>query len=133
MIRPAPIYTRSDTLFPYTTLFRSFGLAQGTSPLAGEGLVRRGLDGANTLFGSLSGDGIDLNAIVDALEDERLLTVLAEPNLTAMSGETASFLPGGEYPKPGPPGGGPLPYYSKQLVARPVFTPPVVWSSRTTL
>src|SRR3546814_10282802 len=27
----------------------SFGLAQGTSPLTGEGLVRRGLDGANTL------------------------------------------------------------------------------------
>jgi pilus assembly protein CpaC len=39
-------------------------------------------------------------ATVDALATEGFLTVLAEPNLTAISGQTASFLAGGEYPYP---------------------------------
>jgi pilus assembly protein CpaC len=42
----------------------------------------------------------DVNGIIDALAQDRLITVLAEPNLTAMSGETASFLAGGEFPIP---------------------------------
>jgi pilus assembly protein CpaC len=42
----------------------------------------------------------DLNAIIDALAADQLITVLAEPNLTAQSGETASFLAGGEFPIP---------------------------------
>ena len=37
-------------------------------------------------------------ATVDALSTEGFLTVLAEPNLTAVSGQTASFLAGGEFP-----------------------------------
>jgi pilus assembly protein CpaC len=39
-------------------------------------------------------------AMVDALATEGFLTVLAEPNLTAVSGQTASFLAGGEFPYP---------------------------------
>jgi pilus assembly protein CpaC len=42
----------------------------------------------------------DVNAIIDALAEDRLATILAEPNLTAQSGETASFLAGGEFPVP---------------------------------
>jgi pilus assembly protein CpaC len=38
--------------------------------------------------------------VVDALAADQLITVLAEPNLTAQSGETASFLAGGEFPIP---------------------------------
>jgi pilus assembly protein CpaC len=44
--------------------------------------------------------GSNANAIIDALAQDRLITVLAEPNLTAMSGEAASFLVGGEFPIP---------------------------------
>lgn len=40
----------------------------------------------------------DINAIIDALDTEGMITILAEPNLTAVSGETASFLAGGEFP-----------------------------------
>lgn len=43
---------------------------------------------------------LDLNILIDALADDELVTVLAEPNLTALSGETASFLAGGEFPIP---------------------------------
>jgi len=39
-------------------------------------------------------------ATIDALEQEGFITSLAEPNLTAMSGQTASFLAGGEFPVP---------------------------------
>ena len=40
----------------------------------------------------------DVNAVIDALDTEGLISILAEPNLTAVSGETASFLAGGEFP-----------------------------------
>lgn len=41
---------------------------------------------------------INLSATIQALESEGLATVLAEPVLTTVSGETASFLAGGEFP-----------------------------------
>jgi pilus assembly protein CpaC len=44
--------------------------------------------------------GANINAVIDALAQDNLAHVLAEPNLTAMSGETASFLVGGEFPIP---------------------------------
>ncbi len=47
-----------------------------------------------------SDGNLDINGLIDALAQDRLITVLAEPNLTAMSGETASFLAGGEFPIP---------------------------------
>jgi pilus assembly protein CpaC len=40
------------------------------------------------------------SATISALEQEGLITDLAEPNLVAMSGQTASFLAGGEFPVP---------------------------------
>jgi pilus assembly protein CpaC len=39
-------------------------------------------------------------ATLSALTEEGFITDLAEPNLTAMSGQTASFLAGGEFPVP---------------------------------
>jgi pilus assembly protein CpaC len=44
--------------------------------------------------------GQSTSALVSALEQEGFITSLAEPNLTAMSGQTASFLAGGEFPVP---------------------------------
>jgi pilus assembly protein CpaC len=44
--------------------------------------------------------GYDINAVVDALASDQLISILAEPNLTAQSGEVASFLAGGEFPVP---------------------------------
>lgn len=42
----------------------------------------------------------NVSAMIDALAQEGLITLLAQPNLTALSGETASFLAGGEFPIP---------------------------------
>lgn len=41
-----------------------------------------------------------INAVIDALVQNSLVNVLAEPNLTAKSGETATFMSGGEFPIP---------------------------------
>ena len=48
----------------------------------------------------IPGSGSRLEVILDALGQENLITTLAEPNLTATSGQTASFLAGGEFPVP---------------------------------
>jgi pilus assembly protein CpaC len=71
--------------------------------------------------------------VVDALEDERLLTVLAEPNLTAMSGETASFLAGGEFPIPVPQDGGTISIEYKKFGVSLAFKPTVLSDGRINL
>ncbi|MCI0429144.1 MAG: type II and III secretion system protein family protein [Rhodospirillales bacterium] len=48
---------------------------------------------------STSGD-VSLDLLIEALETKGLVKTLAEPNLIAMSGDTASFLAGGEFPVP---------------------------------
>jgi pilus assembly protein CpaC len=55
---------------------------------------------ANQLGAGVTSGNWDVNGIIDALAADQLITVLAEPNLTALSGETASFLAGGEFPIP---------------------------------
>ncbi len=87
-----------------------FGLRTGAavagtiSPLLPLGLTP--LSGATSApfqlgSGFTSGNKLwDVNAIIDALAGDQLITILAEPNLTALSGETASFLAGGEFPIP---------------------------------
>lgn len=52
----------------------------------------------NLIFSGIGGRAV--NAELDALANEGFVTDLAEPNLTAMSGQTASFLVGGEFPVP---------------------------------
>ncbi|THK33508.1 type II and III secretion system protein family protein [Ensifer sp. MPMI2T] len=70
------------------------------------GLLNRGAGlGSATGSGGTAEIGIDngvvnVGAVLDALAKEHIASVLAEPNLTAMSGETASFLAGGEFPIP---------------------------------
>jgi len=55
-------------------------------------------------LGAASGQGVcqgaNFNGIIDALARDNLAQVLAEPNLTVMSGQPASFQVGGEYPIP---------------------------------
>ncbi len=58
----------------------------------------------NTPFGVLIGrllqGGTTADVMIQALEDKGVARRLAEPNLIAMSGQTASFLAGGEFPFP---------------------------------
>ena len=56
----------------------------------------------SSIFGSITTGNLDLNYAIDALDQEGFLRVLAEPNLTAITGENANFLAGGEFPVPVP-------------------------------
>ncbi len=69
------------------------------------GTVNRVLDALGTGVGTNLGFGgkfLGLNVLsaLDLAEADGLVTTLAQPNLTALSGETASFLAGGEIPLP---------------------------------
>jgi pilus assembly protein CpaC len=53
-----------------------------------------------TVIGHLLQGGTSADAIIQALEERDMARRLAEPNLVALSGDTASFLAGGEIPIP---------------------------------
>jgi pilus assembly protein CpaC len=59
---------------------------------------RLGTEGA-VIFGFNAG-GLEVGILLEALENKGMVRTLAEPNLTALSGQEASFLAGGEYPVP---------------------------------
>ncbi len=63
---------------------------------------------------------------VDALQEDGLVKVLAEPNLITLSGKTASFLAGGEFPIPVPSGDGDITIEFKQFGVGLNFTPTVL-------
>lgn len=92
-----------------------------------------GAAGSHTLTTAGSIRSFDLNAVVDALEDEGLVTVLAEPNLTALSGETASFLAGGEFPILVPDSDGRVTIRFKKFGVSLSFTPTVLGGGRISL
>ena len=52
------------------------------------------------LIGRLVAGGVKTDVLINALEQKGIARSLAEPNLVALSGDTASFLAGGEYPIP---------------------------------
>src|SRR3546814_15981727 len=56
--------------------------------------------GINSIFGSGDIGDASIDALIDALAEDDLITILAEHNLTAVTGETANFLAGGEFPIP---------------------------------
>lgn len=63
------------------------GLLSGTQPFG-------------ALIGRLVDRGVKVDAMISALEQRGVARRLAEPNLVALSGDTASFLAGGEFPFP---------------------------------
>jgi pilus assembly protein CpaC len=70
--------------------------------LVGNGPPRLGaiVDSFGVLQRNFNILGLDITATLDALERKGAVTTLAEPTLVALSGETASFLAGGEFPVP---------------------------------
>lgn len=82
--------------------------------------------GAGRLF------GFDLLGALDAGETVGLVTTLAQPNLTALSGETADFLAGGEFPVPVPDEDGIAIEFKKYGISL-AYTPTVLANGRISL
>jgi pilus assembly protein CpaC len=93
--------------------------------------VRTTLSNGGAATGALqfaTRDG-SLNTMVDFLATQSQATILAEPNLIAMSGETASFLAGGEIPLIVPQSGsaaGTVTIQYKQVGVSLAFTPTII-------
>jgi pilus assembly protein CpaC len=84
-----------------------FGLGQGRdfigNTLNAAGTVNtfdRSSSGDNSILAGYRDGNMSINTMIDALETDGLVSVLAEPNLTTRSGQQASFLAGGEIPIP---------------------------------
>jgi len=82
--------------------------------------------------------GGSIAANLRAMEQSGVLRTLAEPNLTAISGEPAKFLAGGEFPVPGgqtcdPAGGCQVQIQFKQFGVSLEFTPVVLAEGRISL
>ncbi len=92
------------------------------------------LGGLNTTanFGS-SGNLRQLKLNFDAFEQMGLVRILAEPNITAVSGESASFLAGGQFPVPSASGLGTTSVEFKKYGVALGFTPVVLSKGRINL
>ncbi len=104
----------------------AFGLSQ----------TDRVLDATNlpdTFAAGYTGTQGSVNAIIDALAQNQLAVILAEPNLTAQSGETASFLAGGEYPIPIAQENNTISIEYKQYGVSLAFVPTVISPERISL
>ncbi len=109
----------------------ALGVGFTTAP-NGATLVRQGGSGSTLgLAGKLL--GLDLLAAIDLGETTGQVTTLANPNLTALSGETATFLAGGEIPIPIAQGLGAVSVDYKQYGVSLSYTPTVLSDGRISL
>ena len=77
--------------------------------------------------------GLDVLTALDLAEADGYATTLAQPTLTALSGETASFLAGGEIPIPVPQYQGVTTIEYKQYGVSLAFTPTVLGDGRISM
>lgn len=110
----------------------SLGTFVGRDVIDSSSLITRN-GTASSLFAGFNDGQTAIQGIIDALEDEGLITVLAEPNLTALSGETANFLAGGEFPIPVPQEDGAISIEYKEFGVSLTFTPNIVSNNRINL
>ena len=101
-----------------------------TQQIAGPGINSNGgttIGGLGRLF------GLDLLGAMDLSERLGLVTTLSQPNLTALSGETATFLAGGEFPIPIAQGLGQVTVQFREFGVGLAYTPTVLSNGRISL
>lgn len=117
--------TATCTSTSCTVTLPSGGTAPGTA-------VSR-ISPGTTLAGVGQFLGLDIGATLDMAEREGLVTTLSQPNLTALSGETAEFLAGGEFPIPLSQGLGTTTVEYKNYGVSLTYTPTVLSNGRISL
>ena len=104
-------------------------LTQTALPTSGGLLLNSGIAGRF----SPGGGSRSLSYALKALERNGLVRTLAEPNLTAVSGESANFLAGGEFPIPVSEDNGSIGISFKEFGVGLAFTPVVLSEGRISL
>jgi pilus assembly protein CpaC len=109
------------------------GLGVGFSAAPDGGSLVKGTGSGSTIatFGKLF--GLDIAGAFDLAERVGLVTLLSQPNLTALSGETAEFLAGGEFPIPISQGLGSTSIEYKKYGVSLAYTPTVLANGRISL
>jgi pilus assembly protein CpaC len=95
----------------------------------GNFLPGAGLNAAETfgtIIGGYAASDVSVDLLLDALQREGVVSILAEPNLTSVSGRTASFLAGGEFPVPVPQSDDVITIQYKRFGVALDFTPTVL-------
>lgn len=92
-----------------------------------------GVTGGTTIAGLGNLFGVDIASALDLAETVGLVTTLSQPNLTALSGETAEFLAGGEFPIPIAQGLGNVTVQFRSFGVSLAYTPTVLENGRISL
>ncbi|KPA21343.1 Type II secretion system protein D precursor [Shimia sp. SK013] len=117
------------------SLGAGLSLSDGNSGIATGGFLRElNADGSVPLAAESTGGAIfrftsgsfSVGILLEALESKGVVRTLAEPNLTALSGQEAKFLAGGEYPIPVAQDGGEISIEFKPFGVEMSFVPRVV-------
>ncbi|ACV68455.1 type II and III secretion system protein family protein [Desulfohalobium retbaense] len=94
------------------------------------GAASAGSSGSGSFNFWRNGDNVDFNGLFDFLKREGLAKILAEPSLISMSGQTSSFLAGGEIPIPDVDSDGNIGVEFKSYGIELAFTPTVMSKER---
>jgi pilus assembly protein CpaC len=116
-----------STLGGLTTVVPTDEASVGAGPL---GLLVS--PAVNALFRFVDGNKT-WTGFVDALKEDGLVKILAEPTLIALSGQTASFLAGGEFPVPVPQDADVVTIEYKRFGAELFFTPTVLSENKISI
>jgi len=113
----------------------NFGIGRGNpGTINGPGSATLNISSTGTTLGAFGHFlGLDLLGSIDLAANDGLASILAEPNLTALSGETASFLAGGEFPIPVSQGNNAVTIEYKQYGVGLAFTPIVLGDGRISM
>ena len=114
----------------------SFGIGRGnpgTFNSSGAGGTFNISDAGTTLGAAGHLLGLDILSTLNIAATDGVASILAEPNLTALSGETASFLAGGEFPIPVSQGNNAVTIEYKQYGVGLAFTPIVLGDGRISM
>lgn len=110
-----------------TVALGSGSLVAGSGPgLAGSAILNLDAQSIGQLGIGFDIGGAAVNVLLEALESKNLVRTLSEPNLTALSGQQATFLAGGEYPIPVSDGDGGISIEYRPFGVQLTFTPRVV-------
>lgn len=86
--------------FDVTTILNTVGDGFSLANIATFAVSGSQLGGGQITYNDANNDGEGLTGTIKAFERTGLIRILAEPNATAVSGESAEFLAGGEFPVP---------------------------------
>lgn len=118
---------------PAGSLQLPFDPATGKFVIGGTAYNLKGSEGKSVI--NLAGRiaGLDIASALDLGEQAGLVTTLSQPNLTALSGETAEFLAGGEFPIPLSQGLGTTTIEYKKYGVSLAYTPTVLANGRISI